>query len=275
METQQQGCPLISVIVPAWNAEANLSRCLEALTAQTVRETEIIVVDDGSSDGTWDALRTWQSRDPRIVPLRQENRGVSAARNTGLAAARGEWIRFADVDDRMPPDSLEILLGRARQAGADLVIGGFTAVRGPLRRPRNLLNRADAMDCDAFVRLFSARPNAFYYGVVWNKLFRRALLEEAGCRFVEGYTWGEDFAFMCDYLSRAECVAMTDKSVYDYYLSPSGLTWRMALECLSHPVGKIRLKLELYRRYQGMLARRPGARPHTPLRYLWGTTLGE
>ena len=277
METQQSIPiqPRVSVIVPAWNARANLDRCLQALTAQTLREIEIIVVDDGSTDGTWDALLAWQARDPRILPLRQANSGVSAARNAGLRGAHGEWIRFVDVDDSMQPDSLEILLARAEQSGADLVIGGFTEVRGPLRRSRNLLNRADAVDCDTFVRMLSATPNAFFFGVVWNKLFRRSLLEEAACRFEEQYTWGEDFAFMCDYLPLAECVAMTDQSVYEYYLSPTGLTWRMALQCVCHPVQKIRLKLELYHRYQRMLARRPGATPHTPLRYLWGTTLGE
>ena len=107
----------ISVILPCYNAGAYLSACLDSLLAQSMRDFEVIFVDDGSRDDSLALARRYAERDARIHVFSQENQGVSAARNLGLARARGEWITFVDGDDLLPPDGFETLLSGAAEDG--------------------------------------------------------------------------------------------------------------------------------------------------------------
>lgn len=99
--------PRVSIIIPCWNAERFLAETLASVLAQTWTDYELLLVDDGSSDGSWALIADWAARDPRIRPLRLPgNRGVVAARNAALGEARGEWVAFLDSDDRWTPDAL-------------------------------------------------------------------------------------------------------------------------------------------------------------------------
>ncbi len=111
----------ISVILPCYNAGAYLSACLDSLLAQSMRNFEVIFVDDGSRDDSLALARRYAERDARIHVFSQENQGVSAARNLGLAHARGEWITFVDGDDLLPPDAFETLLSGAAE-DVDMVV---------------------------------------------------------------------------------------------------------------------------------------------------------
>ena len=111
----------ISVILPCYNAGAYLSACLDSLLAQSMRDFEVVFVDDGSRDDSLVLARRYAERDARIHVLSQENQGVSAARNLGLAHARGEWITFVDGDDLLPPDAFETLLSGAAE-DVDMVV---------------------------------------------------------------------------------------------------------------------------------------------------------
>ena len=108
---------MISIVMPCYNCETSLVRTAECIRAQTVADWELIAVDDGSSDGT--------RADARIRVIHQENGGVSRARNAGMAAARGEWLAFADADDVLPPDALATLLA-LDDGGADILCGAYT-----------------------------------------------------------------------------------------------------------------------------------------------------
>lgn len=108
----------ISVILPCYNAERYLNACFESLFAQSMRDFEVIFIDDGSLDGSLAIARRCAGRDDRIRVFAQENQGVSAARNLGLSHARGEWITFVDGDDILRPDALETLhFRRGRRRG--------------------------------------------------------------------------------------------------------------------------------------------------------------
>ena len=111
---------LISVIVPAYNASSSVVRCLTSIDNQTYWNFELIVVDDGSTDGTGRICDSLATEDRRVRVIHQKNAGVAAARNAGLAAAKGEWILFIDSDDYVEPDYLETLLGACLEGGADL-----------------------------------------------------------------------------------------------------------------------------------------------------------
>ena len=120
--------PLISVVVPVYNVEKYLPKCLDSLLAQSWQELEIIVVDDGSPDNSWDIMQEYARRDSRVRPIRQKNGGLSAARNAGVEAARGEWIGFLDSDDYVAPEMYERLYRAAAEQGAQMAVCSFTYV---------------------------------------------------------------------------------------------------------------------------------------------------
>ena len=123
-----QNEPIISVIVPCYNAENELERCVKSICAQDYRGLEIILVDDGSTDGTLAAARNLANQDPRIVCIHKENGGVTSARLAGIQAAGGEWIGFVDGDDEIEPDMYSRLLANAMSSGAEISHCGFKMV---------------------------------------------------------------------------------------------------------------------------------------------------
>ena len=207
--------PLISVIVPVWNGEKYLAECMDSITSQSLQDMEIIVVDDGSTDGTWPLMERLARGDGRIRILRQANSGVSEARNAGINMSRGRYIRFVDADDRLPEDSMRLLADKALNNQCDLVLAAYTEVLGSRRYHRDLGRCEDIVDNDEFLRRLERLSNSFYYGVLWNKLFRGDIIREKEVRFVSGLAWGEDFAFVMSYLAHAERIGYMTVPVYD------------------------------------------------------------
>ena len=121
--------PLVSVVIPVYNAKHYLAECLDSLLGQTLRETEIIAVDDGSTDESPAILENFAARDPRLKVIRQANAGVSAARNRGMAEARGKYLTFVDADDRLDLQALGYLCFEAERLQTDILLFNYAAVR--------------------------------------------------------------------------------------------------------------------------------------------------
>ena len=242
--------PLISVIVPVWNGEKYLEECLDSITGQSMPDMEIIVVDDGSTDGTWPLLERLARGDGRIRILHQANRGVSEARNAGIDLSRGRYIRFVDADDRLPADSMRLLAEKAQTHDCDLVLAAYTEVLGSRRYHRDLGRCEDVVDNGEFLRRLERLSNSFYYGVLWNKLFRGDIIREKNVRFVSGLNWGEDFAFVMSYLSHAERIGYTAAPVYDYRRNPKGAVVRQFFSAILHPIAGLRDRWLIYDCYR-------------------------
>jgi len=238
--------PLVSVVIPAYNAEKTLARTLESVLSQTLSSLQVVVVDDGSRDRTLAIAREFAAEDPRVSAVAIEPAGVSAARNRGIELSEGKYIRFVDADDTLPPDSMEVMVSRAEKDSADLVVGGFTMYVGDISHRRNLEERNDTLSNPEVLRLLCPHSNTFFYGVLWNKLFSRKLIHANDVRFMDGLTWGEDFCFVMDYLRHAETVAYLEESLYDYRRQPGSMTIRQVLDCVVHPFRNIRMKRVLY-----------------------------
>jgi len=248
--------PMVSVVIPVYNGEQVLQACLRSVMAQDVADMEIIVVDDGSTDGTWALLQRLAAGDARIRPVHQANGGVSTARNRALQECTGEYIRFVDADDVLPPGSMKALLDKARQNGSDLVIAGYTEVVGPVRNPRCLRKCEDTLPCNGILPHLNVWANSFYYGVLWNKLFRREIIEKNQVQFISGLHWGEDFAFVCRYLAGAERISYTQTPVYDYQRNPGGMTVKQFFDCARHPLTNCRMKGQLFGELKQLYIRR-------------------
>lgn len=171
----------ISVIIPVYNVAGYLSKCLDSVTGQTYRNLEIIVVDDGSTDGSAGICDEYAGKDSRIIVIHQKNRGLSAARNAGLEIMTGEFVGFVDSDDWIDLDYYEQMANRMEETGADIVMTGFYWAY----RNREIKCRMYPHDApyDGLGGLKALSGNRIYH-VVWNKLYRKELFD--GLLFADG-----------------------------------------------------------------------------------------
>lgn len=190
----------VSIVVPCFDTAAYLDECLQSLVGQTYRDVQIVAVDDGSSDGTAGMLDAWSARDERIVVVHQENRGLGAARNTGLRHATGAYLTFVDSDDKLPLDALQRMVSTLERTGSDFVTG--VAARFDEHRTwrASLYRRGFREDLDR-THVFE-RPSLLRDHIICSKLFRRSFWDSAGLTFPEG-TLFEDI----EIATRAHCLA--------------------------------------------------------------------
>lgn len=212
--------PKISIIVPVYNVERFLPRCLESLIGQTLREIEIICVDDESPDGSLAILRDFAARDARIRVVSQKNKRQGGARNTGMELARGEWIAFIDSDDRVDPDYFERLLAAALRHGADIACACVEKERGSLRKWNVRYDREAHFDTlQAKFDACHCPPNFN----TTNKLYRRPPLAAAGIRFREHAVY-EDVEFLARTLAALGRVVTVPDTVYHYLVHGASTT---------------------------------------------------
>lgn len=208
--------PMVSMIIPIYNAQDYLDQCLSSIQAQTYPDFEVLMVDDGSQDRSSSICQRFTQLDPRFILLQKENSGVSDTRNLALEHAAGKYLQFLDSDDWLPPNSTESFLHTAESTGCDLCVGHFYRIAGD-----RIAMRGNIKGEKIFTRLDYAEemmkaPANYYYGVLWNKLYRRSLIETAHLRFNPQVKWGEDFLFNLQYLEHARLIAAISTPVYYY-----------------------------------------------------------
>ena len=175
----------ITVIIPVYKAEDYLAQSVESVLAQTYDNLEVILVDDGSPDGSGALCEDYAKKDGRVRVLHRENGGAAAARNAGLDAAAGDYIAFADADDHVAPDMLEKLYDALTAAGADMSLCGVTYVDGEDRPLMDIPPMAaEVIGPKAFYERMEFAPESWRYIVPWNRLHRRVLFDNI--RFREG-----------------------------------------------------------------------------------------
>lgn len=177
--------PLVSIVMPAYAVERYIGDSLDSITRQTYRDIEIIVVDDGSPDGTYEAACAKADKDRRIRVLRQANSGPGAARNKGIAVACGQYLTFADSDDILPPNAIAKMVGTLERTGSDFVVGALTRLRhGKVVPPDDWVKEVHAEDREG-IRLADF-PDILKDVFVWNKMFRSEFFREKVGSFPEG-----------------------------------------------------------------------------------------
>ena len=213
-------CPGISVIIPVYNGEATIERACKSVLEQGYANVELIVVDDGSKDGTSEILKELARKYANLVPVRQENGGVCKARNTGLDRAAGAYLMFLDSDDELAPGVLDQLMQLAQSHTCDLVAGTCIRVRPD---GSSFLSEIPIPEdpCiwqgeDAFCAALRDHPSTY---AVWGKLYRREAIGDT--RFVEGKRLHEDSFFLFEILRKNLKMAVTNLPVVHYYLTES------------------------------------------------------
>lgn len=202
---------MISVIVPVYNAKKYLRNCVEGLLRQTFQPREIILVDDGSTDGSGEICEQYGRQIDRVKVYHTPNKGAAHARNIGLDHVTAEFIAFVDADDEIPDDHLQVLIETQKKYNADMISASVTYVPGP-----TVSHREDVFTTWEFIEKVLYRDGVGDYPI--SKLYRGSMFE--GLRFIEGIT-SEDFEIFYRLYKRAERIAVTDRTTY-YYMQHSG-----------------------------------------------------
>ncbi len=212
----------VSIIVPAYNAQNTIGRCLDSILKQTYSDFELLVMDDGSRDDTPRILDEYAASDARIHVTHKANSGVSDTRNQALDLASGEYIQFLDADDWITPDATRLFV-RAMEDNptCDMVIADFYRVVGKNLSQKGDIEEEHLLTREEYADEMMKSPADFYYGVLWNKFFRRSIIEQYQLRMDARLDWAEDFIFNMEYVLHTDHIYALKAPVY-YYVKTEG-----------------------------------------------------
>lgn len=209
----------VSVIVPVYNVEKYLKRCLDSLINQTLSDIDIICINDGSKDSSLQILEQYAQKDSRIVIYNQENSGLSVARNTGLEHASGEYIGFVDSDDWVDLDFYEKLYNSAKNNNADIAVADFIREH-PNKKPKRLKLKEE--------KIYTTPEDKFMIckvhreGCVWNKIYRTEFIKSINLKFVpKMYYEDRDFTIRSLYFSKK--LVTTPNTYYRYFVNSKSI----------------------------------------------------
>lgn len=192
----------VSIIVPVYNVKNYLDRCLNSLIHQTLKEIEILVVNDGSTDGSEKIIESYQKKDKRIISLKKKNGGLSDARNYALPHVKGEYVGFVDSDDYIEEEMYELLYKKAKEEKADLVECDFS---WDYESGKVIVDQSNIVD----------NPFVDIRVVAWNKLYRMDIIKKHHLEFPKGLRY-EDISFCYQYLPYVKKLSSVDKVMYHY-----------------------------------------------------------
>ena len=211
--------PKVSVVIPVYNVQKYLGRCLDSVIGQTLKEIEIIAVNDGSTDDSLVILREYEEKDSRIRIIDKPNSGYGNSMNRGIAAARGEYIGIVESDDFIAEDMYESLYALTREGTGDVVKGNFYDYYGGGTKPSKVVRNTERDSVKKMEEPFTLEENAqilWGHPSVWSAIYRRDFLTENSISFVEDHRGWEDNPFFHETLCRAESIFWTDKPLYYY-----------------------------------------------------------
>ncbi len=212
----------VSVIVPVYNVKDYLSDCLESVIKQTFKNLEIIVVDDGSTDGSDRICDDYKKKDSRIKVIHQENRGLSAARNEGVKASSGDYVVFLDSDDYMHPDCINVLLGTAEERRVEFVRCGYLTTSAGLNdqkweKTEKKVTIKNVMPWKEGEKILWETEK----GYVWRSIISNRIVKEIS--FLEGRNW-EDIPYIFEVLSRVKELCKIDEEYWAYRIRQDSIT---------------------------------------------------
>lgn len=223
--------PVISVIVPVFNAESYLENCIKSILKQSFRGIEVIAIDDGSSDKSGMILDRLAATDRRLRVFHQKNQGVSAARNLGLNVALGQYVAFCDADDWMEYNMLELMLQNIELHNCDWVMCNVTVEEdGKKGYPRLTVNK-EYIDYSSSIEHIIVDLLRFRFdNANWNKLYKKSIISKYKLKFDDRMFVWEDLLFNLQYASISKSIYCINECLYHYRISNNTLTSKMVCD---------------------------------------------
>jgi len=217
---------LVSIIIPVYNVERHLTRCLESVISQSYRNIEIIVINDGSPDNSQEIIDSFAQKDSRIRPFSQKNTGLSGARNTGMKHANGDYLYFLDSDDFISSNAIEKLISGSNNA--DIVIGNYSIYENEKRItqreaiPNRLIPDAAFSDPQFKFDFFFGKN----YGLcAWNKLYKAAFIQRLNLLFEKNSEiYAEDLLFNAKCFVNSPTIYLVNEYTYFHCINPESIT---------------------------------------------------
>ena len=236
--------PKVSIIVPVYNAQETLRRCVDSILGQEYRDYELILADDGSTDSSPALCDEYAEKDSRVRVLHKENSGVSDTRNKALDAAQGEYVQFLDSDDWIAPEATRLLVRAMEDNDCDMVIADFYRVIGSKVSRKGDIDAEGVLSREEFGDYMIQNPSDFYFGVVWNKLYRRDIIEKYHLRMDVTLSWCEDFIFNMEYELHCKRIYPLQVPIYYYVRTRGSLASQGA-----NPAKVVQMKLNVIEYY--------------------------
>ncbi|WP_269050150.1 glycosyltransferase family 2 protein [Sporosarcina sp. G11-34] len=232
--------PMISIIIPVYNAENRLRKSIESVLNQSYRNIEVLLINDGSTDSSLEICEFYSTNDTRVKVIHQINSGVSAARNRGIIEAKGEYITFVDSDDTIDINTYEVVIDYLQTECLDMIMFGmkFDYYFGEKYSHSNIYKIKENIEVNKnnmknhFIDLYEIN----YLSSVWNKVIRTSVLKENNLFFEKNMAILEDFKFVLDVLSHTDKLLALNNEFYRYYnnLSISSLSRRPNIDYLNN-----------------------------------------
>lgn len=216
--------PIISIIVPVYNARRHIKKCISSILAQTMNDFELIIINDGSTDDSLYICKTFARIDKRIRIIDKENEGVSSARNIGIKAAKGDWITFIDADDYVDANYLECLYKHNDYTENILIIQGLKQVSNS-RTAKNVEFTNETLTGKDIEKAFDSL-RIFEYGYTVAKLYNNRIIQQKNIRFDNEISYSEDLIFMLEYILHCNSIKFIEGTGYHYMSDASNLSLR-------------------------------------------------
>lgn len=218
----------LSIIIPVYNSEKYLVNCLNSILKQDEKIFEVIIIDDGSSDSSYEIMKKYESIYNKVKILKKENGGVCSARNMGIEVAEGEYLAFVDSDDMLYPNSLSKRIDEARKC--DLLISSYIEIDDeecesiPYIPPENV---SSIWEKHEMMKELFLDQRIGYQGYLWNKIFRRDIIKRNNIKFDESLFYNEDRLFVLQYLVCCNTIYYSNSIVYQYRRNLNGAMAKM------------------------------------------------
>lgn len=208
---------LVSIIIPLYNAETYLDECLKSIENQTYQNLEILIVDDGSTDSSFEIYKSYSEKIKRIQVIQKKNEGVSKTRNIGINHSKGQYILFVDADDYIEKTYVEKLVQNVKDS--DIAVCGFTRIH---KEEKTVIYRESGFISknELFTHTFCSN---LIGGTCWNKIFRADIIKKNKLRFDETISIGEDMLFLAEYYRVCSKVTYVSEALYYYRCNPESV----------------------------------------------------
>lgn len=236
---------LVSVIVPIYNGEKVIRRCIESILNQDYQNIELLLMDDGSKDGSPAICDEYAAADSRVRVVHKANSGVSDTRNQALSLAKGDYIQFLDADDWIVPEATRLFVRSMEDNDVDMVVADFYRVVGENTSRKGSIDKGGVYTKLEYADCMLVSPADYYYGVIWNKLFKRDIIEKNQLAMDENINWCEDFIFNMEYILHTENIYILKVPVY-YYVKTEGSLVSQGM----NPSKIVRMKLNVIEYYR-------------------------
>lgn len=224
----------ISIILPVYNGEKSITRCINSVLSQTYKNIELIIVDDGSSDNTFDKVKFYLKKDDRVKYKYVNNSGVSHARNVGIDASSGKFLTFIDVDDFVSQDFIEKLVKGIKETGCNISMVNYIEItdNSDIKDYKKYNNVVTIISSQEAIKNILLSVDNFR-GFCWNKMFDRKVVKKNGLCFNEKLHYLEDMEFVIRYLKCVDNISVSEEILYYYVKSPTSATSKLSLQTLT------------------------------------------